>query len=389
MNICVILTPRIGAINKELAGTEGMFINDLNLMIKRIRFEAYARFSYKHPNVNKSYYPLFIKKIARQVKFLKRYYNSINNFCDFVAEIIYVFIIYLKSLDSDVIFGYSCAIVSLLPFRNRIIFLHSYEKFYFTGILYRQYSKSYYIFCSKYLRDYFMNKYKFINFSNSTYIHNAIDTKIFYPLKASKNRGTKIRLLYVSAWVKEKGLDILLKSILRLPKTTRKKIVLNIASSKNLWYKEKFERNDKYIRKVNALISKFPNVLQMGGVKHSDMNQVYNNNDYLIFPSTWGEPCSLSLIEAVFSRIPVIAFNVGGNQEILSKNNSILLNTPTVNSLSQTLFKIANGKYHFKRISPTRKNYFMTSEKRAPKFLKLIDRVKIQISGISYLTGKS
>lgn len=375
MKISVILATRIGAVNKEIAGTEGMFLTDLAVLKNKYNISAFARFTYRQPEVHKNFYPLFLIKITKRFQFIGKFYHPLEEMIRFISDLTYVFCYYIKSLDSQILFGYSCVAVALLPFKRKIIFLHTYEKFYYPKLISRFYEKSYYIFCSKYLRDHFINKYDFINSQNSTYLYNAIDKREFFPLKKKGISGRKIRLLYASAWVEVKGLHLLLEAMLKLPIKIRKRISLDIASSRNLWYMEKFEKNVKYIRRINNLLSKIPEASLMGGVKHENMNRLYNSHDFLIFPSTWGEPCSLSLIESVFSGIPVIAFKVGGNMEILSNKNSILLKSVNVQSLVHTLIKIANNKYRFKNIVPSQKNFNMTSDQRNPKFLKLVDKI--------------
>jgi glycosyltransferase involved in cell wall biosynthesis len=307
------------------------------------------------------------------LKFLKKYYDRIKELGKLIADVIYVFNIYFKSLDSQMFIGYSSAMVSLLPFKKRVIFLHSYEIFYFPRLFYSQYKNCSYIFCSKYLMNYYIKKYRFITQKNSTLLYNAVDSKKFFPVRRKSRDGNKTRLLFVSAWVKQKGLHLLLEAILKLPTKTRKKLSLKIASSRNLWYIEKIDTDKKYIKKIDKLLVKMPEIELLDGVKHKDMNELYNQADFLVFPSTWGEPCSLSLIESIFAGLPVAAFDVGGNREILSKQNSILINSKSVGSLTRVLIKIANKDFWFKRSLTNKKNRDMFATIRTPKLLQLIN----------------
>jgi glycosyltransferase involved in cell wall biosynthesis len=373
MKISIILAPRIGAIGKELAGTEGMFLSDLVEIKKRFDIRAFARFYNREPKIERVYYPSFILKTIYYLKFLKKYYDRIKELGKLIADIVYVFSAYFKSLDSQMIIGYSSAMVALLPFKKRVIFLHSYEIFYFSWLFYSQYKNCSYIFCSKYLMNYYIKKYNFITPENSTLLYNAVDSKKFFPVKRKSRDRNITRLLFVSAWVKQKGLHLLLESILKQPTKIRKKLSLTIASSKNLWYIEKIDSDKKYIEKIDNLLVKIPDVVLLDGVEHKDMNELYNQADFLVFPSTWGEPCSLSLIESVFAGLPVIAFDVGGNHEILSKQNSILINSKSARSLTRILVEVANKEFYFKRSLTTKKNRDMLATIRTPKFLKLIN----------------
>jgi len=59
------------------------------------------------------------------------------------------------------------------------------------------------------------------------------------------------------------------------------------------------------------------NVEFLGYVKQSDLPRIYRSADIFVMPSIFGEAFGIVLLEAMASRLPVIASRVGGIQEII------------------------------------------------------------------------
>jgi len=343
MKIALLLNPSIGAINKKgFAGTEVMFFKDTTILNKQYKTTSYARFSFKDPYVRRIYYPVILIKIAQKLNFTGKLYPMIDAFLRLTADIVYILQFILLERHSDIIIGYSFPSVALIRYvsnKNIYILIQSYETLvnysFFSGV----YKQTQFIFCSNYIKTYYLQKYQGLSCINKPIIlHNSVDSSSFYQIKKHDHR--KIILLYASAWEKEKGLDILLESFTKLRPHELSKITLTIASNKNLWHKETYQQNDDYLCKIDVLLKKLSNITQLGGVQHKDMNKIYNSHDVLIFPSVWGEPCSVTLIESLFCKLPIIAFNVGGNSEILLNTNSIIPNTSSSDALARTLRKL-------------------------------------------------
>jgi len=83
-----------------------------------------------------------------------------------------------------------------------------------------------------------------------------------------------------------------------------------------------------------------------GNVMNIDILDFYKNNSVDVFvnlSTTEGVP--VSIMEAISCGIPAIATNVGGNPEIVSERNGILLSTnPTSDEVAQALLKICDQR---------------------------------------------
>ncbi|MCK0180176.1 glycosyltransferase family 4 protein [Flavobacteriaceae bacterium S0862] len=76
---------------------------------------------------------------------------------------------------------------------------------------------------------------------------------------------------------------------------------------------------------------------------HSNVNELYQNYDYLIQP-THMECFSLSILESLAANIPVITTPVGGNTEVVTNNlNGFIFETKNITELSQLLSSIIKG----------------------------------------------
>lgn len=376
MNICMVLTPSIGSIgSRGIAGTEKMFLKDISVLSKKFNIKAYARFNHKHPSVKKLSYFVFLIKMSYKIESFKRLFFRANELANFFADLL--FVLNLKKTDtrSDIFIGYSFPLIAILKNPKTIIFLHSYERFYFPQLLHKYYVNCTFIFVSNYLMNYYCNKYSFVNKNNSFVLQNSVDTKVFRPNKNPRSKK-KIKILYPGAWEKVKGLHLLLQANSELEENLRTKLQITIASKPNLWYHEKFDSNKKYTELIYSLASRVKNISFLNGVEPNKMPQIYQSHDFLFFPSTWGEPASLTLIEALACGLPVIAFDVGGNTEILDTSNSKVLKNFSVDSIKQTLEQLAERKLKIKRQNMSlfsKRNIYMTDEMRERKLKKFLN----------------
>jgi glycosyltransferase involved in cell wall biosynthesis len=373
MNISIVLTPSIGSVGKRgIAGTEAMFLKDTSFLQEAYNVNAFARFSFRSPNVTKIIYPVFLFDIVQKFRFSKRIFSHLSYLVEFIANLIYLFHLQLKKFHSDIYIGYSFPSIALLNRPKTIIFLHSYERVFFPNLFFSLYKKGHYIFASSFLREYYLKRYSFLNNTNTSILHNCVDINFFKPQQTPHHK--EIRVLYSSAWEEVKGLHLLLLANAKLSPSLRKKITITIAGKENLWFHDKFDSNYDYLKYIHSLLDTVENVKLLGGVPPNKMPGVYNDYDFLFFTSTWGEPSSLTLIGALACGLPVVAFNVGGNMEILSKKNSTIMKDISVEGVLKELKKLVKKRGKKVRLF-TSKNKNMSEEKRKEGLYKIIDQL--------------
>ena len=104
-----------------------------------------------------------------------------------------------------------------------------------------------------------------------------------------------------------------------------------------------------------------------------------NNNEILVFPSTWKEPFAISLLEAQSFGLAVIASDTGGSNESLSYGKAgILFKNNNYSQLSNILKKLITKKslirnYSFKAQENIRNKYnFFDAAKKILNKIKTI-----------------
>ena len=63
----------------------------------------------------------------------------------------------------------------------------------------------------------------------------------------------------------------------------------------------------------------------MQGIRPGELSEHYQNYDALLYTNRNGEPFSMTVMEAMHSKLPCIVANVGGNSEILEEDRDALL----------------------------------------------------------------
>jgi glycosyltransferase involved in cell wall biosynthesis len=68
--------------------------------------------------------------------------------------------------------------------------------------------------------------------------------------------------------------------------------------------------------------------VRMRGIRPGEMARHYAHYDAILYTNRVGEPFSITLLEAMLSKLPVISAKVGGNQELLDADRNALLFEP-------------------------------------------------------------
>lgn len=169
-----------------------------------------------------------------------------------------------------------------------------------------------------------INNYKIIPGS-------GVNTSRYVPLHI-KNDSGKIRFLFASRAIKEKGFELLMDAIPLVVKE-QKNVVFNILSAEEDVY-----ANKKALNVINNY-GDYVKVL----ARSESMESVYNNNDFLVSPSYYREGISNILLESLACEKPIITTsdNPGCIEVLQDGINGYGVKSRDLNSLVDTLNKAA------------------------------------------------
>ncbi|MCL7752801.1 glycosyltransferase family 4 protein [Polaribacter sp. Z022] len=165
------------------------------------------------------------------------------------------------------------------------------------------------------LKDHICNGY-FKNVPNKV-IYNGFDSNVFKD-KSPKNT---IVFGYIGQINKSKGVELLLKSFLKLNKYKWKLLIAGNIDQDYL----------NYLKTINN-----SNNIEFLGYVKSDL--FYDKINVLVVPSLWNEPFGRVVLESIINNKPVLGSNKGGISELLSNNKDFLF-CPNENELANLLKK--------------------------------------------------
>jgi len=165
--------------------------------------------------------------------------------------------------------------------------------------------------------------------------HGIADSHIdLEPVQEPLARENVISVLFVGRVETRKGLDQLLRALLRLPRTGFK-VNVNVVGS---WPTE----HDSYAQKIKALARELAakrngvTVNFAGYASDEVLLEYYAGADIFVAPSRF-ESFGLILIEAMRGGCPVIATNIGGMREIVDENTGFLIDVDDHEALAMRL----------------------------------------------------
>lgn len=145
-------------------------------------------------------------------------------------------------------------------------------------------------------------------------IWNGIDVNRFENiLKIREMVG--VRFTFIGYFGTHKGIHILLDALPLIGKYHR--FVVNLIGTGELF--------EKYKQQVKSM--GFEDIVKFCG-RIDKIDRAYSETDVLILPSIWPENQPVTITEAMASRIPVIASNIGGNPELIEDGNTGYLFEP-------------------------------------------------------------
>lgn len=171
----------------------------------------------------------------------------------------------------------------------------------------------------------------------SKLIYQSIKIPEKYPeLKFTKN------ILYAGRLSKEKGVDYLLKAMVKVIKKIPESTLFIAGDGKE---KEKLINLSKKLG-----IDK--NVEFLGWLSKDELSKVYADIDFLVIPSIWQEPFGLIGVEAMSYGRPVVAFNVGGINEFVENNkNGFLVKVLDIDTLAKRIIELLEDENKLKNFS--------------------------------------
>jgi len=185
-----------------------------------------------------------------------------------------------------------------------------------------------------------LNNYFHFDQNKISTISPGINLDDFFPLKQNKIieqkeklgiEKSKFIILFVGNAIKRKGTDILIKSLNMLPKKILERtLTLMITEGPE---KNKYENLSskysltKYVRFLNKM-------------DQQSLNRLFNISDLVIVPSR-EEPLGLVGLEAMATKTPVIASNVGGLPEYVKHGyNGLLFEKENYKMLAKDIMKV-------------------------------------------------
>jgi glycosyltransferase involved in cell wall biosynthesis len=158
---------------------------------------------------------------------------------------------------------------------------------------------------SKYLQS------KFIKFGVSEdkifYSDNGMDSGLFRDME--KIKSDKIRIGFIGTLIPSKGVHTLIKAFNKIKSDAAVLKIYGKAPVNNGIF--------DYARKIKRMAGKNKNIKFMGVFGNKDAGNVFKEIDILVFPSLWEENSPLVLHEAILTKTPVIASDIGGAPEFV------------------------------------------------------------------------
>jgi glycogen synthase len=180
-----------------------------------------------------------------------------------------------------------------------------------------QYEQTKFLFASNYLKE---NALRLASQPvSSAVIYHGIDVNAFPPKELLTFKP--YRLLYVGQLVEHKGAITAIEAIHILrTKYGLKEVTLDVVG----WY----SISDQYAKQIFSRVDELglQNVITFHRqVSRVQMPAIYQSHDILLFTSTWEEPFSLTLLEAMASSVAIVATATGGSKEILNPGTNALV----------------------------------------------------------------
>lgn len=166
-----------------------------------------------------------------------------------------------------------------------------------------------------------------------TVIHNGIDGSKIPPKNWNDIKiGEPFKVLYIGRIEESKGLRELLAACRDLDGI----FVNMVGDGPFLEELKNLSRQWKMSQKV----------LFYGKLPYEKTMEMYACNDVFILPTKRVEGLPMTLVEACFAGLPIIATDMGGNKDAVeNKSNGFLLNKPDIDTLRSKILELAKNRF--------------------------------------------
>lgn len=151
-------------------------------------------------------------------------------------------------------------------------------------------------------------------------IHNAVLVNL------NNTNKDSYQILYAGKLSKGKGVDLLFEALPQIFKRIPSASLAVIGSGHLLPILKGTVKPQKLSSKVRFL----------GHLSHDEVLKEIRKSALTVVPSVWPEPLPRTIIESLLLAVPVVATNVGGNQEIVKKGYGIICQ-PTHTALQRAI----------------------------------------------------
>jgi glycosyltransferase involved in cell wall biosynthesis len=232
--------------------------------------------------------------------------------------------------------------LQLTGFKNIVVFIHGWNSLLFNKIkrnillrliFLKIFSKAKAIIV---LGSYFKSELIDIGFrTDNIHILSTMFNGEMFKTTCPKKGKNNIKLLFLSRVIKEKGIFELVDAF---------EIVRNDFPELSLFIAGDGSDLDIISRYVSEKsLDDF--VFFTGFVKNGRKVKIFFETDIFILPTSHGEGCPVSLIEAMAAGLAVITTRVGGIPDIIEDDvNGILLNYPTASQIAAALKRLLNDR---------------------------------------------
>ena len=197
-------------------------------------------------------------------------------------------------------------------------------------------------------------------------IVNGVDSTVFYP--ANKLTINPV-ILSTARLGSRKGTKYLIQAM--------PKVLTSFPKSKLLLAGEGVER--KSLVQLIKVLNLTKTVKLLGRVEHDDLPAIYRQASLFCLPSL-SESFSNSLLEAIASGLPIVATNVGGNKELVSSSNGVLVPPADSQSLAEAIVKLLSDPVKLTKIGKVNRklakqyNWSQTAKKYNLLYSKIMEK---------------
>jgi len=356
-HIAVLFKAEVRSFDTQyLAGCERVFLDDAHFLNQRELLKgAYIAAQCKIVSNRNAFcmhhipYPhTFLdmgEQLIQKIPIFKKLLHNVYKIILFFVQVWYAGMFVIKEFSTKFYYVIEVPLVGLFyPKKTTLIYHNFYANLgYIFRILYFVQKDAHcikYAFVSQNLLDQFLKRYPIIRQNRCYVLRNAV-----YPEKidVTDKCVDKISFIFLSAWVHAKGIYLIPKIIRAVNKKYLNRVQFIIGGSVNLWSLPNgiYKKYKGVENMINNLATAFPNVKILGPIQHSQVPTLLQSSTFCLLPSINDEQNSLLAKESLASGTPVIAFDVGGNREIISHNgNGYLIQKRNVADFIQCVQKL-------------------------------------------------